>query len=95
MLLIALLTGLLQFPNIYTRTNASEVIKKLFSQCGPMDENDLCAYNKTAERPDQQYHDTEALYGVWRAVWQLVLAMLLKMLLTIFTFGMKVKLVCF
>ena len=90
MILIAFITGLLQFPNIYTRTNASEVIKKLFTQCGPMDENDLCDYNMSAESPDQQYHDTQALSGVWKAVWQLLLAMLLKIVLTIFTFGIKV-----
>lgn len=55
-----------------------------------MDENDLCSYNKTVDNLDQQYHDTQALSGVWRAVWQLLLAMLLKAVLTIFTFGIKV-----
>ena len=34
---VATLTGLIQFPNIYTRINASEVIRQLFSQCGPLD----------------------------------------------------------
>ena len=43
------------------------------------------------EDPSQQYHDTEALSGVWNAVWQLVLAMLVKGILTIFTFGIKVR----
>ena len=35
--MVALLTGLIQFPNIYTRINASQVIRQLFSQCGPLD----------------------------------------------------------
>ena len=35
--LIAALTGLIQFPNPYTRSNASEIIRQLFSQCGPLD----------------------------------------------------------
>ena len=52
----------------------------------------ICSnYNTTMEDPSQQYHDTEALGGVWTAVWQLVLAMLVKGILTIFTFGIKVK----
>ena len=40
-LLVALLTGIIAFPNPYTRTNASEIIRTLFSQCGPEDNNDL------------------------------------------------------
>lgn len=40
-LLVALLTGLIQYPNPYTRTNASQIIRKLFSQCGPTDNNQL------------------------------------------------------
>ena len=40
-LVIALLTGLVQYPNPYTRFNASQVIRKLFSQCGPEDTGDL------------------------------------------------------
>ena len=48
-------------------------------------------YNhSTAASREQQYHDTEALPAVGRAVWQLMLAMLAKIILTIFTFGMKV-----
>lgn len=40
-IVISLITGILSFPNPYTRANASEVIKTLFSQCGPEDNNDL------------------------------------------------------
>lgn len=40
-LVIALLTALVQYPNPYTRFNASQVIRKLFSQCGPEDTGDL------------------------------------------------------
>ena len=40
-LVVALLTALVQYPNPYTRFNASQVIRKLFSQCGPEDAGDL------------------------------------------------------
>lgn len=51
----------------------------------------LSNYNTTYEDPKEQYHDTQALSGVWMAVWQLLLAMVVKAALTIFTFGMKVR----
>ena len=35
--MVAIATGIVSYPNVYTRANASEVIKKLFSQCGPED----------------------------------------------------------
>ena len=47
-------------------------------------------YNLTTQSVDAEYHDTQALDGVWRATWQLVLAMSVKGLITIFTFGIKV-----
>ena len=47
-------------------------------------------YNLTSQSVDAEYHDTQALDGVWRATWQLVLAMSVKGLITIFTFGIKV-----
>ena len=40
-LIVALLTALVQYPNPYTRFNASQVIRKLFTQCGPEDTGDL------------------------------------------------------
>ncbi len=40
-LVVCLITGILSYPNIYTRANASEVIKQLFSQCGPEDNSKL------------------------------------------------------
>ena len=144
-LVVALLTALVQYPNPYTRFNSSQVIRKLFSQCGPEDTGDLwcvnslvlhlqCSeymtlylcmhiytytffsfhvdmiisvphsyalyfdhhyysdYNLTSQSIDAEYHDTQALAGVWRASWQLVLAMVVKGLLVIFTFGIKVVL---
>ncbi len=48
-------------------------------------------YNRSVEMLSEQYHDTEALSGVWTAVWQLLLAMVIKAVLTIFTFGIKVR----
>ena len=53
------------------------------------------SYNhSTAISREEQYHDTAALPPVGRAVWQLILAMIAKAILTIFTFGMKVNIVC-
>ena len=40
-MLVALLTGIISFPNPYTRANASEIIQQLFSQCGPEDNTQL------------------------------------------------------
>jgi len=38
---VSLLTGIIAYPNEYTRMNASSLIHVLFSQCGPEDNTDL------------------------------------------------------
>jgi chloride channel 3/4/5 len=89
-LVVALITGLISYPNPYTRANASEIIKMLFSQCGPEDNHDLCKYNRSFTDVHDEYHDNQATSEVYTAMWELSLAMIVKAILTIFTFGMKV-----
>ena len=40
-LIVSLLTGIISYPNEYTRMDGSKVIFILFSECGPEDNNDL------------------------------------------------------
>ena len=60
---------MLAYPIDFTRSDASEVIRDLFSQCGPDTDTDLCSYNITsAFEPSGQYHDTQALQPVYELV---------------------------
>ena len=45
----------------------------------------------TAYEISDQYHDTHATGLVYTAMWQILLAMVAKAVLTIFTYGMKVR----
>ena len=57
---------MLAFPNPFTRADGSEVIRELFSQCGPDTDTDLCNYNLTsAFETTGQYHDTQAMKPVY------------------------------
>lgn len=87
---VALVTGIVNYPNPFTRIGASELILKLFSQCSGEDNSPLCQYNRTNIDPLELYHDTQALSPVWNALWQLALAGIAKGLLTVFTYGIKV-----
>lgn len=89
--IVALLTALLAYPNPYTRMNTSELIYLLFSQCSVTNQFGLCDYSRNFTNVNQPVSIAEAGPGVEAAMWQLGLAMVLKMLLTIFTFGMKVR----
>ncbi|XP_060553392.1 H(+)/Cl(-) exchange transporter 3-like [Ruditapes philippinarum] len=91
-LVVAFITTLLSFPNPYTRMNTSEMIRQLVSRCGPEDTNDLCDYQRNFTDPKSYMSSTFAGDGVKRAIWQLVLALLFKGIITVFTFGMKVRL---
>ncbi|XP_041129861.1 H(+)/Cl(-) exchange transporter 3-like isoform X1 [Polyodon spathula] len=89
---VAAITAIVAFPNPYTRQNTSELIKELFTDCGPLASSQLCQYRSemngskvvddTPERP--------AGPGVYSAMWQLSLALVFKIIMTIFTFGIKV-----
>jgi len=45
-LVVTLITTLLAYPNPYTRIGASAMIDELFQECGPIDNNNLCDYQK-------------------------------------------------
>ncbi|XP_038056734.1 H(+)/Cl(-) exchange transporter 4-like isoform X1 [Patiria miniata] len=90
-LLVALATALLSYPNPYSRLNTSQLIAALFRECGPQDAIGFCDYNRTYTRTDQHwYPSAEAQPGLIAAMWQLPLAMILQGILTVFTFGLKV-----
>ncbi|KAG7280388.1 hypothetical protein CRUP_035830 [Coryphaenoides rupestris] len=91
-ILVAAITAVVAFPNPYTRQNTSELIKELFTDCGPLESSQLCQYRSQmngskafTETPNQP-----AGPGVYAAMWQLCLALIFKIIITIFTFGLKV-----
>lgn len=82
-ILVAAITAVVAFPNPYTRQNTSELIKELFTDCGPLETSQLCQYRS-------QMTGSDAGPGVYSAMWQLCLALIFKIIMTIFTFGLKV-----
>ncbi|KAJ8028430.1 H(+)/Cl(-) exchange transporter 3 [Holothuria leucospilota] len=88
---LALITAIISYPNPYTRQSSSRLIATLFKECGPEDDIDLCDYKRNFTRVDQSIYPTaEAGPGVTNALWQLSLALVVKAALTVFTFGIKV-----
>lgn len=81
--MVAAVTAVVAFPNPYTRQNTSELIKELFTDCGPLETSQLCQYRS-------QMTGNDAGPGVYSAMWQLCLALIFKIIMTIFTFGLKV-----
>lgn len=81
--MVAAITAVVAFPNPYTRQNTSELIKELFTDCGPLETSQLCQYRS-------QMTGNDAGPGVYSAMWQLCLALIFKIIMTIFTFGLKV-----
>ncbi|XP_016091558.1 H(+)/Cl(-) exchange transporter 3 [Sinocyclocheilus grahami] len=89
---VAAITAIVAFPNPYTRQNTSELIKELFTDCGPLESSQLCQY-RSQMNGSQAYpagSDAAAAPGVYSAMWQLSLALVFKIIMTIFTFGLKV-----
>ncbi|XP_047618501.1 H(+)/Cl(-) exchange transporter 3 isoform X5 [Phacochoerus africanus] len=43
-IVVAAVTAVIAFPNPYTRLNTSELIKELFTDCGPLESSSLCDY---------------------------------------------------
>uniref|UniRef100_A0A3B3TPD8 Chloride channel protein n=1 Tax=Poecilia latipinna TaxID=48699 RepID=A0A3B3TPD8_9TELE len=91
-ILVAAITAVVAFPNPYTRQNTSELIKELFTDCGPLESSQLCQYrsqmNGSTAYTDDPNQPAEP--GVYSAMWQLCLALIFKIIMTIFTFGLKV-----
>lgn len=89
---VAAITALIAFPNPYTRQNTSELIKELFTDCGPLESSQLCQYRSQMNGSQAYPEGSEAATpGVYSAMWQLSLALIFKIIMTIFTFGLKVS----
>ena len=83
--LVALTTAILAYPNEYTRMNTSELIYLLFSQCGVTNQQGICHYpGRNITNVNQGAAIAEAGSGVYEAMWKLSLALVLKMVMTIF-----------
>lgn len=92
-ILVAAITAVVAFPNPYTRQNTSELIKELFTDCGPLESSQLCQYRSqmNGSRAFSDNPNRPASPGVYAAMWQLCLALIFKIIMTIFTFGLKVR----
>ncbi|KAF4089058.1 hypothetical protein AMELA_G00062150 [Ameiurus melas] len=100
--LVALATALLAFPNDFTRMSGSQLISELFNDCSLLDSSQLCDYTsqvKGGAMTGNLSHganfstglsERAAGPGVYTAIWQLALAIVFKTLTTVVTFGMKV-----
>ncbi|MCI4377241.1 hypothetical protein PGIGA_G00201380 [Pangasianodon gigas] len=94
--LVALATAVLAFPNDYTRMSGSHLISELFNDCSLLDSSQLCDYTSQVKGGAMNANlssglsDRAAGPGVYTAVWQLALALVFKTLITVVTFGMKV-----
>ncbi|EPY83607.1 chloride channel 3 isoform 1 [Camelus ferus] len=91
-IVVAAITAVIAFPNPYTRLNTSELIKELFTDCGPLESSSLCDYRNdmNASKIVDDIPDRPAGLGVYSAIWQLGLALVFKIIMTVFTFGIKV-----
>ncbi|XP_067154002.1 H(+)/Cl(-) exchange transporter 3 isoform X7 [Apteryx mantelli] len=91
-IVVAAITAVIAFPNPYTRLNTSELIKELFTDCGPLESSSLCDYRNdmNASKIVDDIPDRPAGTGVYSAIWQLCLALIFKIIMTVFTFGIKV-----
>ncbi|XP_060785538.1 H(+)/Cl(-) exchange transporter 5 isoform X3 [Neoarius graeffei] len=100
--LVALVTALLAFPNNYTRMSGSHLISELFNDCSLLDSSQLCDYITQVKDGTVNANlshgtnfsnglfDRAAGPGVYMAIWELALALVFKTLITVVTFGMKV-----
>lgn len=94
---VTVITAAISFPNQYTRKNTSELIKELFTDCGPLESSPLCDYQTDANVSKllDDIPDRPAGQGVYDAIGKLALALIFKIIMTIFTFGIKVTNVLF
>ncbi|KAH8313005.1 hypothetical protein KR067_008134 [Drosophila pandora] len=91
-LFVTLVTGIICYPNPFTRMNMNELIFLLVSKCSPGDvTNPLCEYKRmNITMGNSIIEVTQPGPGVYSSIWLLMLTFILKLALTIFTFGMKV-----
>lgn len=92
-LIVTAITGIIAFPNNFTRMSTSGLISELFNDCGLLDSSPLCDYVNEANstKTIDNLPDRAAGKGVYATIWQLALALLFKIFITIFTFGIKVR----
>ncbi|KAJ9585744.1 hypothetical protein L9F63_002439, partial [Diploptera punctata] len=88
-LVVAVITAVIAYPNPYTRMNTSQLIFLLFSQCGVSNLDNLCDYNRNFTDVNSAIEIAAAGPRVYKAVWLLLLALIFKLVATIFTFGFK------
>ena len=91
---MTLITAVIAYPNPFTRMNSSALIKQLVSQCRPEDDTALCDYRRDSpgESTGGEIVSGPLSDRAVGAMWQLALALVFKMVITVFTFGIKVKL---
>jgi chloride channel 3/4/5 len=87
---IALITALVTFPNPYTRISMTELIKMLVSQCKAEDGSYLCEYKRNFTSINAKILPADAGPGVTRAMWQLFMALIVQITLMMFSIGIKV-----
>ncbi|CAF0815385.1 unnamed protein product [Rotaria sp. Silwood1] len=89
-IIIALLTLIISYPNPYTRMPMSTLIRRLITSCEPDDESLLCDYQRNSTSAYEKNEDAKPLRGVWMSVGLLSSALVTQTILFIFTFGIKV-----
>lgn len=85
-----LITGLITFPNPFTRISMTELIKMLVSQCKADDQSFICNYERNFTSTNAKILPANAGPGVHKAMWQLFLAFIVQIVLMLFTIGIKV-----
>ncbi|OQV20471.1 H(+)/Cl(-) exchange transporter 3 [Hypsibius exemplaris] len=83
-------TALVSYPIPFTRDDNSNLIAKLFRDCGPADVSDLCDYNRTYTSVTAAFDKGHPQDGIRRAMWQLFLTFIIKLVLSIMSVGMKI-----
>ncbi|CAF0925786.1 unnamed protein product [Adineta ricciae] len=89
-ILVALVTLLVSYPNPFTRMSMSDLIRRLISSCETEDESLLCNYQRNTTSAYEKNESAKPLYGVWLSVGLLCSALVTQTSLFILTFGIKV-----
>ncbi|CAM4796698.1 unnamed protein product [Rotaria magnacalcarata] len=89
-IMVALVTLIVSYPNPYTRMPMSTLIRRLISSCEPDDESLLCDYRRNITSAHEKNDIAKPLSGVWISMGLLFSALFTQTILFIFTFGIKV-----
>ncbi|UYV60235.1 hypothetical protein LAZ67_1000513 [Cordylochernes scorpioides] len=88
---LTLITAVFSYLIPFTRMNSSDLIKLLISQCGVVNNTDLCNY----ERPVGNYSEfsqpgiLKAGPKIYVAIVYLIISLIFKFVISIFTYGIK------